>query len=364
MLPICSAKGSQAARHAADLDPIGMAQESQKHACAAERVCHVACGEFPLLHVVGIVADIRPIGAERIVCVIEIIRSPAGMTDALERPHHGAVLIEGEHQFPRRTHFSLHKIAERGFRVDVILNIGRTAEQLRIVAGGRTVIVMHGDKIKRIVALLQHFQIPLWIMIEEGRGGGTHRRFNAAVHPFHRFGHLIGQHAVPSRILFPGTDLPGAVHLIAKIPGFHLIRFLPAVLPAQIGPIGSSRMVCVFRDVDGVLQRARAQVDRVHGLRRNLFRPLQVFVVSHVIWNILKPGQIQVRLALLHGADGILPLPAGHKVAAGQAKSRQPGFPQCVHEIAAEALCVCRGMLGVVHAAVDDGADRLHERAI
>ena len=34
------------------------------------------------------------------------------------------------------THFSLHKIAERGFRVDVILNISGTAEQLRIVAAG------------------------------------------------------------------------------------------------------------------------------------------------------------------------------------------------------------------------------------
>ena len=66
------------------------------------------------------------------------------------------------------------------------------------------------------------------------------------------------QDAVTGGVLFPGRNLPGAVHFIAQIPGLDAVRRLMAVLGAQIGPIGAALEVGIFHDIGGVRQGADA----------------------------------------------------------------------------------------------------------
>ena len=62
--------------------------------------------------------------------------------------------------------------------------------------------------------------------------------------------------------------------------------------------------------------------------------------MAYVVRNVLEPGHIQMGLPLILRADGILPLPAGHKIAAGQADRRQAGFLQRFVKILPESLLI------------------------
>ena len=365
VLPVGGAKGPQAAGHAANLHPVRVAQEGQQNAGAAQGRDHVPhLPAAAVHHVVRVVADVGGVGVEAVVGVVQVIGAPAGVLYALEGAHHGAVLVEGEHQLAGGAHLGLDKVAQGRLGLDVVLDVRRAAQQLEVVPRGGGVVVVQRDVVHGVVALLQHLQIPLGEVPHKGGGGAAHRRLDGAVHPLHGLGGLVGQDAVALGVLLPGGYLPGAVHLVAQVPGLYAVGLLPAVLAAQIGPIGAAGMVGVLGDVDGVQQGAGAQVDGVHGLGANLFRPLQVLVVAHVVGDVLVPGQIQVGLALLLGADGVLPLPAGDKVAPGQPQGGQARFPQGGDEVLAEALAVRSGVLGVVHAAVDHGADGLQKGAV
>ena len=173
----------------------------------------------------------------------------------------------------------------------------------------------------------------------------------------------MGENAVSPGIPLPGGNLPWTVHLVAQAPGFDAVRRIVAVFLPQVGPVGAAGEVGILDAVHGVLGRSRTQVDGIDRFRPGLLRPLQVFVVSDVIGNDLEPGRVYMHPAFRHGADGILPLPAGHEVPARQPDRRQAGLPQRGIEILPHALSVRRRMLRVVHAAVHHGADRFQERA-
>ena len=170
------------------------------------------------------------------------------------------------------------------------------------------------------------------------------------------------QYAVGLGLLFPGPDLPGPVHFIAQTPGPDAIGRRMPVLPPQVRPPCAAGEIGVFHAVHGVLQRARAQIHRIDRLSSRLFRPLQIFIVSHIIGNILMPCRIQMCFPVLHGPDGILPLPSGHKIPAGQPDTGKPRVPERCIEILPEPLRIRAWMLRVVHASVDHGPDGLQER--
>ena len=159
-------------------------------------------------------------------------------------------------------------------------------------------------------------------MIHEQRGACADRRLDGCVDPLHGLGDLVAANAITSGILVPRTKLPGAVHLVSKVPGLHAIGLLMTIFLTQVGPIGSTLKVCVFHNVHGILERSGSKVDGVKGLRSNLLRPLQILVMTHVIGDELIPCGIQVNLSLLLGANGILPLPCGYKISARQAAGR------------------------------------------
>ena len=137
-----------------------------------------------------------------------------------------------------------------------------------------------------------------------------------------------------------------------------------AVFPPQIGPIGATFVVGIIYDANGILDIPGSQIDGIHGLKANQLGPLKVFVVPHVIGNILEPGQVQMGLPIFLGAYGIFPIPAGDKIAAGKTHGGKPRFLQGVDEILTEAVFLCSRVLGIIHAAVDHGADRLQKSAI
>ena len=223
--------------------------------------------------------------------------------------------------------------------------------------------MVHGEIVHGVIAFLEHRLLPLGIMVHEQRRGGAHCRLDASVDPLDGLGHFVGPDAVPSRILVPGAQLPGAVHLIAQVPGLHIVGLLMAVLPAQVGPPGSALMVGVLHNVHGVPHIPGAQVDGIEGLRPHLLRPLQVLVVAYLICDVLVPGRVQPDLPLFLRADGILPAPGRHEVPAGQAHRRHVRGLQGIDEVPPEALFVSGGVFRVEHGAVHHGADGLQEGA-
>ena len=85
---------------------------------------------------------------------------------------------------------------------------------------------------------------------------------------------------------------------------------------------------------------------------------------AHLVGLGGEPGQIQAGGAALPGADGILPVEAGNKVAAGVAHHRHAQTPDHVHHVPAEAVFVGGGMAGLIDAAVDGAAQVLNEGAV
>ena len=116
-----------------------------------------------------------------------------------------------------------------------------------------------------------------------------------------------------------------------------------------------------LQDIGGIVQGAGPEVHGIQGFRADAFGPLQIFIVSHIIGDKLVPGQVQVRFPLLTGTNGILPVPSGDKIAAGQPDRRQAGTAQAVHEVLPQTQIIRGGMLWVVHAAVDHGTDRFQK---
>ena len=76
------------------------------------------------------------------------------------------------------------------------------------------------------------------------------------------------------------------------------------------------------------------------------------------------PGQVKPVGALRHGAHGILPMEAGHEVAAGIAGDGHIQLAHQVHHILPEAQLVRRGMAGLVDAGIHRAAQVLDERAV
>ena len=260
--------------------------------------------------------------------------------------------------------FRCNVVAQRDFSVDIILKVNGACQQCGQLARGDGVVVVQGNIIHRFIALLEYLTVPVWIMIKIRRRGNADSCFNGAVNPLHGLGNFVRLYAVPARILVPGRDLPGTVGFVAEIPDFYAVGILVAVRTAQVGPVSTALVVGVLGNINGVIDIAGAEVDGIHRLESALFRPLQVFIVTDFVGDILEPGKIQMGFALVLRTNGIFPVPAGNEVAARQTYGRDSSGFQRLDPVAAEALLVGCGMLGVEHIAVDHRTDGLKEAAV
>ena len=224
-------------------------------------------------------------------------------------------------------------------------------------------VMMQGNIVHRLITFLKYPAVPFRIMVQERGAGYARHRFHLRINPLHCLGGLMGKDAVFPRLFLPGCNLPRTVHLVAQVPDPDAIRVRMPVLLPQVRPPGPSAEIGICHTVRRVLQRPRAQVHGVNRLRPGFLRPLQVFVMSHIVGNVLAPCHIQMRFAFRHRTDGILPLPAGNEIAAGQAYARKTGFLQCGIKILPQSLLIRGRMLRVVHASVHHGTDRFQERA-
>ena len=242
--------------------------------------------------------------------------------------------------------------------VDEVLVVLGAAEKAQQIAGSCCVVVVDGEIIDNIVALVQDFLIPLREVFHEGRGGAADRCLNGRVDPLHGFTGFLTEDAVSSRILLPGAELPVAIHLVSEIPGVNAVRFFVAVFAAQIRPVGAAFVIRVFDDIHGILHRAGAEVYGVERRDAGFLRPLKVFVVTDFISDVLVPCRIEVDLSLVLRTDGVFPLPGRDEVAARKTYSRKTGLFQCFDKVSTEALLIGGLMLRVIHGAVDHGSDR------
>ncbi len=120
-------------------------------------------------------------------------------------------------------------------------------------------------------------------------------------------------------------------------------------------------MVCIFGNINSVIDIAGAEVDGIQRLGADALGPLQIFVMADIVRNVLMPRQIQVRPALGYRPNGILPVPAGNKVAAGKPDCRDWSLSERVYIIAAKALVIRGGMFGIIHRPIDHRSDGLKE---
>ena len=230
VIPVGGGQSAQAPGHAAHLHPVRVTQEGQEDPGVGERVHHIphAPAGAEVGHLIRIMADILPVRAELVMGPVQVM-GPVTRGDGSMGPGHDPVLIEGEHHLPGGAALRLHEVAQGDLRIDVILKKYAAAQQGRPVSQGGGMIMVQGDVVHRLVALLQHLKIPLGIVAQEGGGGDADGGLDGAVHPFHGLGGLQGPDAVAPGIPLPGGDLPGAVHLVAQVPELHPIRLLVAV---------------------------------------------------------------------------------------------------------------------------------------
>ena len=219
-----------------------------------------------------------------------------------------------------------NQIAHRNLRIDEILIIRSPTQHSQRLSGRCTVIMMYGQVIHGIVALVQNRFVPVREMLHKRSGRTADSGFNGLINPFHCLGNLIAFHTVSPGILIPGAKLPWTVHLISEIPGFHTVGLLMSVFAAQIRPPGTAFMIGVFHNIHCITDISRSQIDCIERFRSYFFCPLQIFIMPYLIGNNLVPCGIQTDFTLCLGTDGILPVPGGHEITARQTACRHIGL--------------------------------------
>src|SRR5260370_40407492 len=92
---------------------------------------------------------------------------------------------------------------------------------------------------------------PLVFQMAEGwhvaREASARRKFDSWIDPAHHLGGFPRHLSIGGRGLV--LHLPRAIHFVSQTPELDVVRLLPAVRAAQIGPIGPGWMIAVFNQV-------------------------------------------------------------------------------------------------------------------
>ena len=235
--------------------------------------------------------------------------------------------------------------------LDEGIQVHGAGQEIGRIPGGILVIAVEADVIDFVVALGEHLIFPG----AEGRhiapGGTAGDQLNGGICPLHQLAGFAGDTAV----LRGGTvtHLPGTVHFIAQAPQLNVERILCTVADAQIAPVAAGGMISILHHVPRRIRSTGAQVDGIHDLGiRSLCPPVE-FVEADFVGFRGEPGQIQLLGPLRHRTDAVLPVEAGHKVAAGIADNGNAQFAHQVNYILAETIGVGSGMTGLINTAIN-----------
>ena len=273
------------------------------------------------------------------------------------------ILIQRNHHGVFGAVIRLHVIAERDLGINIVFVRIDACHQSADVSDRCGMIMMQGNIIYALIALFQNLSVPIRIMRKEWAGRYTCHCLDRRICKLHDLGYFVSQNAIPSWIFFIGCDLPRTIHFIAQVPDLNAVRVFVSVFDPQIRPIGISREVCIFHNVDRIVQITGTKVDRIHRFRSNTLRPLQIFIMSHIVRDELMPSQIQILFSCLFRTNGIFPSPAGNKVAARKPDSRNACSLQTFDHVTPKAFIIGCRMFRVIHCAVHHGTDRLQECA-
>ena len=164
---------------------------------------------------------------------------------------------------------------------------------------------------------------------------------HAGIGPLHHRRELPGLlHVVLSA---ERADLPFSVHLVAQSPVLHPVRFLVAVLSAQVGPVRVARAVAVLHPGLRLIHRAGAHVD--HDERVGPERPaiLDELVGAESVRLFPVPGKLDPAGPLLHGAYTVEPVVAADEVPAGPPQYGHAKRAEGLEYVPPEATLVAEG---------------------
>ena len=269
-------------RQAGDLHAIRVAQERNQDASRQQRV----------LEVVYVLQNRQR--ASPAVALPDLLILLIGVV-----PH--VPLVKGQVDGLFRMLLSLDRVADADHGADKVLQIHGAGQESGRIVSGIAVIAVQGHVIHRVVALLQHLQLPVAERLHLRGGGTAGHQLDGRIHPFHDLAGLVRQSPVFGGRLV--AHLPRAVHLVAQAPQLDAEWIALAVSPAQIAPIGSARMVGILHHVARRVHAAGTQVDGVHRAGVGLFAPVGKLVQTHLVGLGGKPGQIQPLRTMILRAD-------------------------------------------------------------
>ena len=257
---------------------------------------------------------------------------------------------------------ALHRIADGNDRLDEGVQIHITGQEIRRLIAGIAVVAVQAHIIDLIVAFVQHLVLPAAEGAHFVRRGAAGHQLDVGVYPLHHLARFAGGTAVFRGRLV--AHLPGAVHFVAKAPELDAEGILRAVLDAQVAPIAAGGMIGVFHHIAGGVRSAGTQIDGVHHFRIGFFRPVHKFMQTDLVCFRGKPGQIQPFGALVARAYAVLPVEAGHKIAARIAHHRHSQPAHHLDYVAPESVLIRRRMSRLINAAVYGPAQMLNKGTI
>ncbi|MDR6168452.1 hypothetical protein QE367_002656 [Microbacterium paludicola] len=256
---------------------------------------------------------------------------------------------------------SLDRVDRRDDAVDEGVHVDGLGEEGCRIPAVLLVVGVHRDVVDLVVRVREDRVLPR----AEGRHLPVRRphrdELDVGVDQAHRLRRLLCEPAVLVRGLV--TDLPRAVELVAQAPEPDVERSGCAVAATQVGPVRAAGVVGVLDERAGLVDTARAEVDRLHDLDLGLARPVDELVESERVGLDGVPCSVEPVRTLGHGTDAVLPVVARDEVAAGIADH---GGAQLLHEredVATEAAFVGLRVTRLVDAGVDATAHVLDERA-
>ena len=330
-------------------------------------------GQAADLHTVRIFqhGDQHQAHQQRIFEVIDVLQQRQGIPPGLRLvqllilligmiPH--VPFIQAQVHLLFRMLLALDGIADGSHGLDEIIQIQGGGQEVFRFVMGIAIIAVQGHIIHIVIAFRQHLVFPFAEGGHAGAGGTAGHGFDGIVGPLHHLGCFVGNAAVFHSGL--GAHLPRAVHFIAQAPQFDIEGVFGAVFDAQIAPVAAALVIGIFHHIPGRIGATGAQVHRVHHFGARFLGPGTEFMQAHFVGFGGFPGQVQPMGTFCHRTDGIFPVEAGHKIAAGITHN---GHVQGLHQIdhiLAEAQLIRRGMTGLINAGVYRTAQVFNEGTV
>ena len=221
-------------------------------------------------------------------------------------------------------------------------------------------VTVQADVVGVIAQVVEDLPVPFHVGVEHVHGAGTAGdQLDPPVRVLHHLRGLLG----PDRVLVRRhvAELPVAVHLVAQAPQADVVGHLLPVAHPYVGEVRARGTVAILDPVPGFLGRARAEVDREHGIPVHLAAQPDELVGTESVRLDALPGEFAHSGTQLLRAHAVHPVVAGGEVAAGVPHDGHGLTFHRIHDVRAEPVLVRVLAVRVVHALVDRPADMLQE---